>query len=401
MDLMDTIIGVPSIDRSEAAVQARINALHEELGDLMGGSPRWVRAVQRLLGALALQGSQGLSGLAVSIDDALAAIDGAAPAQSSGAAWPALTGARRALTYVGQLGRDEGIELSAALLRSLQFLLAEHDPAADPGRWREAPIATRGPAHGEPARRAPDPQRVPELVEAALRQLALSRGLPDVARAAVVHRNIVAIGPFSAANGRLARCIHTLVLTERHALAPELCSIDEYLGTHGSEYHEMLGRALQGAETAASERAARAWVRFCLGAHVLQATSLVRRARRWEEVWRELESLVAAHHLPDRSIAALFDAALGLRVRNSSYRATLQSGHEGISHQVATTDLRAMAQAGLLEPRGNKRGTSYGAAGRLRRLGATYVAGELGGDASTLFDHPVPGTPMALELPFG
>ena len=138
-------------------------------------SPQWMEMLRHTVteqerrvavdfkpGALALQGSQGLSGLAVSIDDALAAIDGAAPAQSSGAAWPALTGARRALAYVGQLGRDEGIELSAALLRSLQFLLAEHDPAADPGRWREAPIATRGPAHGEPARRRLVPAR-PDL----------------------------------------------------------------------------------------------------------------------------------------------------------------------------------------------------------------------------------------------
>jgi len=57
-----------------------------------------------------------------------------------------------------------------------------------------------------------------------------------------------------------------------------------------------------------------------------------------------------------------------LRVRNGIYRATLIDWDEEISNQTATSDLRAMVNAGLLEQHGIKRGTSYTAAEPLQEI---------------------------------
>jgi len=53
---------------------------------------------------------------------------------------------------------------------------------------------------------------------------------------------------------------------------------------------------------------------------------------------------ISGHRLQERTLAALYDAAIGLRVRNTTYRTILRhQWQEDISSQVATLDLRAGA----------------------------------------------------------
>lgn len=56
----------------------------------------------------------------------------------------------------------------------------------------------------------------------------------------------------------------------------------------------------------------------------------------------------------------LFDATAGFRIRNATYRATLEeAGDEQIAEPTATRDLQRLVDAGLLTPRGGKRGRYY------------------------------------------
>jgi len=84
-------------------------------------------------------------------------------------------------------------------------------------------------------------------------------------------------------------------------------------------------------------------------------------------------------------MGALFDATIGLRVRNSGYRAVLKGWDEEISNAVATFDLGAMVRAGLLESRGKKRGTYYVAAPPLAEIRARLVKGRQPIDTASLF----------------
>lgn len=79
--------------------------------------------------------------------------------------------------------------------------------------------------------------------------------------------------------------------------------------------------------------------------------------------WSELEEIAATLGLPDRAIGSLFNASLGLRLRNQAYRADAD-----VSEQVASRDLRQLVGAGLLEARGERRGRTYVRSSRLAEL---------------------------------
>jgi hypothetical protein len=85
-------------------------------------------------------------------------------------------------------------------------------------------------------------------------------------------------------------------------------------------------------------------------------------------------------------MASLFDAATGLRIRNSSHRKAVELAEgEAISNQVATNDLGAMVQAGLVSQRGAKRGSHYVATESLTEIVEKVRIDREPIDASTLF----------------
>lgn len=267
-------------------------------------------------------------------------------------------------------------------------------PHAGPGLWRPVSIWIRNDASGEIVYEGPDAEVVPALTAELAGQLAAEADVPAMIRAAMAHLNLAMIHPFRDGNGRMARCLQTLVLAREGILVPEFAGIEEYLGANTQDYYDVLAQVGEGGWNPSHD--ARPWVRFCLTAHYVQATSVLRRVRESEQMWGEIEALLPASKLPDRAMAALYDAVVGLRVRNSGYRAVLKAWDEAISNQVATTDLGAMVRAGLLEPRGKKRGAFYVAAGPLLEIQRRRVKGRQPVDTASLFDPlPEPELPLA------
>jgi hypothetical protein len=70
-----------------------------------------------------------------------------------------------------------------------------------------------------------------------------------------------------------------------------------------------------------------------------------------------------------------------------------------VSNQVATSDLKAMVDAGLLMQHGQKRGTYYSAAPIVGAISETARSERLPIDAVRIFKLPV-DDPHATELPF-
>jgi Fic family protein len=192
-------------------------------------------------------------------------------------------------------------------------------------------------------------------------ELAQPSSEPGMIRAAMAHLDFVMVHPFRDGNGRMARCLQTLVLARDGILSPHFCSIEEYLGRNTHAYYEVLADV--GAGSWHPERDARPWIRFNLTAHYRQAQTLLRRVEDSEMRWNELETMVGAAGLPDRSIGPLFNASLGLRLRNQAYRTDA-----AVSEQVASRDLRLLVESGMLEPLGERRGRYYVRSRRLVEL---------------------------------
>jgi Fic family protein len=363
------IYQTPECGPEEHAAIQRIEARWRELRFYVAHDhKRWVGPVRRLLAAVANQGSNSIEGYNISTEDAIAAIQGAVePVDSRWQDWQANLGYRRAMTYVLQLAQDNHFEYSTALLRSLQFMMVEYDLAANPGLWRPGPIWVQNEMTKEVVYEGPESAYVASLAEELTESLNKGDGLAIV-QAAMAHLNLVLIHPFSDGNGRMARCLQSLVLVRDGHLAREFCSIEEFLGVPANQqrYYEELRKVAQGHWT--PEHDARSWIRFCLEAHYIQAISVLRRVRESEWIWDQLDGLLERHGLHPRMAAALFDASLTLRIRNASYRATLEGWGEDVSAQTATTDLRAMVNAGLLVKGGAKRGAFYTASDELMQI---------------------------------
>ena len=369
----------------EEAAFGHIDGLRKELRYYVAEPRRWLGPVRKVLAARAIQGSNSIEGYDVSVEDAVAALEGDEPSpESSEESWLAVGSYRRAMTYVLQLAGDAHFAYSASLLRSLHFMMTEYDLDASPGLWRPGPIWVRNDSTGEVVYEGPENDLVPDLIEALVDQLRTESDVRATVRAAMAHLNLVMIHPFRDGNGRMARCLQTLVLAREGILVPEFCSIEEYLGRNTQSYYDILGEVGRGSWHPGND--ARPWIRYCLQAHYVQAASVLRRVRESEKTWEFLESEVDAASLPDRAIEALFDASLSLKVKNSSYRSAVARGWGEISNQTATTDLRQMVDAGLLTKHGAKRGTFYRAAPRLTEFRIRLRKDRVPIDVSGLFD---------------
>ena len=190
----------------------------------------------------------------------------------------------------------------------------------------------------------------------------------------MAHLNLVLVHPFRDGNGRMARCLQTLVLARDGIVSPVFSSIEEYLGRNTQSYYDVLAQVGQGSWQPQND--ARPWVRYALTAHLRQAKTMLRRTKEIERIYIELDRIVARHGFPERTVDALFDATTGLRVRNSVYRAVVErQGEAPMTEQTASRDLRMLTRAGLLVARGEKRGRYYTAGQELAAIRTTVNKG--------------------------
>jgi Fic family protein len=350
----------PELGDQELAVVGRIEEVRRTLSYAVA-SRRWAGSIRRMVQAKAVQGSNSIEGINVTVDDAIAAVDNEEPLDANSETWLAVTGYQNAMTYVLQLADDPHFSYSRDLIRSLHFMMLHHELVKHPGKWRPGPIYVRNEATGDTVYEGPPESQVNELMSELVDSLNAPSPTPTLVSAAMAHLNFVMIHPFSDGNGRMGRCLQTLVLAREKILAPAFCSIEEYLGKNQQAYYEVLADV--GAGAWHPERDARPWIRFCLTAHYRQAMHLVQWSRIYSRVWEKLETILNERQLPARMMPALSDAAIGYKVRNPLYRKSAE-----ISELTASRDLKAMVGAALLVAQGEKRGRVYLASPTLKTV---------------------------------
>lgn len=363
------LFATPELQPLDAEVIEGVLELRRSLRHGLAVRRRWVGVLRRVTLAQAIRSSNSIEGYRVSAEDAMAAVDLAEPveADEDAVAWEATVACRRAMTYVLNLHDDPHFAFDPALLKSLHFMLVEYDLDAMPGRWRPGPVFVNDTATGDIVYEGPEADLVPGLINELVDVLEDGAG-PALVRGAMAHLNLVMIHPYKDGNGRMARVLQSLVLAREGMLAPEFCSIEEYLGRFTRDYYDVLASVGDGHWQ--PERDARAWLRFCLTAHYRQARVLLRRIDEAARLYEAIDERLQQRGLPDRAAAPLFLAASGYRVTNESYRTAAE-----VSGNTATRDLRALLDAGLLAAHGEKRGRHYTASDELSILGREAAAG--------------------------
>jgi Fic family protein len=351
-----------AIGPEEANVIQRIESTRQKLRHNLARPRRWTGLLARNTLARAIQGSNSIEGYNVTREDAIAAAEGEEPLNPKDEAWMAVLGYRTAMTFVLQLARSESFSYNEGIMRGLHFMMLEHDLSKRPGNWRPGTIYVRREPEGNVVYEGPDVELVPGLVAELIDSLNDdSEGHHVLVKAAMAHLNLVMIHPFSDGNGRMARCLQTLVLAQEGILEPEFCSIEEYLGKNTQDYYRVLAETGQGSWH--PRNSTKPWIRFNLTAHYRQAVTLVQRTTLMDLLWEELADLAGQHGLPDRVLFALSDGAVGYKVRNSSYR-----NLAAVSDILASRDLKNAVDAGLLIATGERRGRLYTGAPHLRAI---------------------------------
>ncbi len=342
----------PRLDAQESQVLERILQLKREL-DFMVAPARWSGSLRRDTMARAVRGSNSIEGYELSIHDARAVIEGEKPLEAAAEAAAATAGYRAAMTLVLQKEADPYFAYSHDFLSSLHFMMVAYDLTKHPGRWRPGTVFVLDEGKDERVYEAPSMDVVPALMAGLMATLNAPGDTHPVVAAAMAHLNYVMIHPHSDGNGRMARCLQTLVLA-RGSMGrnPIFVSIEEHLGANTQEYYDVLAEV--GAGAWHPERDARPWMRFCLKAHYQQARTVKNRAERWSLVFGLIEEEAKRQKINERSIVALAEAAYGFRIRNATYRNSAE-----VSEALASRDLKDLADRGLLVAHGERRGRWY------------------------------------------
>ncbi|BBG04895.1 MULTISPECIES: Fic family protein [Pseudonocardia] len=349
----------PTLDDLDMQVIEQIDTFRKDMRYALREPRRWTGQLRRNLLAKAIQGSNSIEGYDVSDEDAVAAVEEEEPLSADEATWAEIRGYRTAMSYVLQLADDPHFELDQSLIRSLHYMMLAHDVLKSPGRYRLNSVFVVDESRDEIVYEGPDFQRVPELCQELVETIPQEQGAPNYVRAAMAHLNLVMIHPFREVNGRMARCLQTLILARDSIVAPEFSSIEEFLGKNTPDYYSVLGKVGQGAWNPGNST--RPWVKFILRAHHMQAQTVVGRLAEASYMWAQLEEIARRKRLPERSVPALYDCSLGLRMRRSSYLKLAD-----VEERTATRDLQQIVDAGLFFTQGERRGRTYGATDELR-----------------------------------
>lgn len=358
-----TLFRAPPLDDSDRRAMDEILNKHREVRHQVAAPRRWIGLLRRVAMARAVRGSNTIEGFTVSVDDAFAALDDQEPMDAGELTWQAVRGYRDAMTYVLQLAKRRPLALSPDTILALHFMMQHYDLGKWPGRWRPDQVFVFDADNEVTVYVGPDAEQVPGLVEELVAEINdADLGSDPLVTAAMAHLNLVMIHPFKDGNGRMARCLQTLLLAAAGTTtAPELASIEEYLGAHEQDYYRVLAEV--GGGEWSPHRDARPWVRFCLTAHYRQALRVERRSELAGRLWVRAEGLLSDARLPERYVQPLTYCMSGLYLRNSTYRQLVPD----ITQNTASRDLTEMVKAGLLEPEGEKRGRRYRPSELLRK----------------------------------
>ena len=353
----------PALDAREHEVISEIDELRQRLRSRLYEPRRWTGSLRRVQFARAVQGSNSIEGYEAKLDDALAIEMGEEALDASEETALAIKGYRDAMTYVLQLAEEPRFRFEEQLIKSLHFMMTNYDLKSRPGRWRAGHIYVQKEETGEIVYEGVDVDSVDVLMHELVTYLESDGDIPIVVKAAMAHLNLVLIHPFRDGNGRMARCLQTLVLAREGIVSPVFSSIEEYLGRRTRARTTTCSRT---SEPAPGNQPGAPGPGFATSSpHTyVKRKPFCDGPKRSKRCTSELERLVARYRLPERTLEALFDATSGLRVRRAVYRAILENqSDDPVSEQ--TSDPRSAEShqpRPPSSPHGERRGRYYTAA---------------------------------------
>lgn len=151
---------------------------------------------------------------------------------------------RKAMEYIGKLGpKNVKSSVNEELIFRLHRLTVDRildDEKA--GCFRKTQVVIRNSFTGEVSFRPPEAIVVPLQIKDLLAFInsTTEEEVHPVLKSGIVHYEFVRIHPFVDGNGRVGRCLSTLILYEEGYDIRRFFSLEEHFDAHASEYYEAL-----------------------------------------------------------------------------------------------------------------------------------------------------------------
>lgn len=120
----------------ESKVIGAISRMYRTVRYALSTAPRWEQILCRNTTARAIRGSSRIGGYLLTADDALAATDDERLLDAEHETTRIVAGNRSAMTYIARLAKDPSLVFSEGFLRSIHFIMLQHDLSKNPGNWR-------------------------------------------------------------------------------------------------------------------------------------------------------------------------------------------------------------------------------------------------------------------------
>jgi Fic family protein len=328
------------------------------------------------LQAEAIGASVALEGVPVTVDEVRRILAGDKPPGVSAEDTALVNGYREAMQFVLSPADDEAFAWTAEVFRSIHASVMARSWVARAGLYRDRQVWLTDSVTGAQVYLPAATEEVPALVDELAGWLGgADAQTPALVQAALAHVWLAAVHPFRDGNGRTARIVASLVMYRRGHRLPQFTSLEEWWGTHPTDYYaafECLGSGWSPDADVTSFVAAYVSAQRC------QADALSLKNATEKLLWAALED-VAVYELgmDARAANALWDAFFGREVTNRYYR-----GVADLAQVTASHDLKQLQASGLLSPKGDGRSRSYSGTVRLmRRVVELFdLAVDVGGD---------------------
>lgn len=255
---------------------------------------------------------------------------------------------RKAMDFIAKyLGKEDPI--TEALVRELHRMLVRgvRGDQAGPGNYRKIQNYVVNSKTGEIIYTPPPPLEVPRLMNEFVEWLNKDKDTSPIPVAGIAQFQLVHIHPFLDGNGRTARLLSTLILYKTGYDFKRLFTISEYYDKDRPAYYKAIQSVRQNSMDMTS------WLEYFVEGLRSQMAEIQEKGERIIQA----DSLIAqlkTYDLNSRQKKIVRHLLFSERIDNEECQKICDS-----TKRTATRDLTYLVEKGLLERKGEKRGTYY------------------------------------------
>lgn len=259
---------------------------------------------------------------------------------------------RRAMEFIGTAKVvDRKIPVDEELIKKLHRLTVEKILGEDKsGEYRETQVVIRNSWTGEVSFKPPLSIAVPIQMKELIDFINKDAEIHPVLKSGVVHYEFVRIHPFVDGNGRVARCLATLILFQEGYDIRKFFSLEEYFDTDPANYY----RALQSVQ--ASNEDLTTWLEYYTQGLAIELAKIKDRVERISVDGKLKQKLGGAPLLlSERQLKIIEYIQETGYLQNSAFRSLFPM----VSEDTVLNELKGLMKAHLVKKQGSTKGAKY------------------------------------------